>query len=66
MNAVYPRGNRITLNVELIKNACLSTKKSLRLDKAFTFPVQKLVCLFSFQDEAICYDVHTAQQYFSA
>lgn len=66
VNAVYPQGNCITFNMELIKNACLSTIKSLRLDKAFTFPVQKLVCLFSFQDEAIRYDVHTAQQYLSA
>lgn len=49
--------------MELI-NACLSTK-SLRLDKAFTFPVQKLVHMFPFQDEAIRYDVHTAQQYLS-
>lgn len=27
VNAVYPRGNCITLNIELTKNACLSTKK---------------------------------------
>lgn len=65
VNAVYPQGNCMTLSIDFTKNACLSTKKSLRLDKAFTFPVQKLVCIFSFQDEAIPYDVHTAQQYLS-
>lgn len=65
MNTVYPQGNHITHNIKLIKNACLSTKKLRLFDKAFTFPVQKLICIFSFQDEAnIWYKVHTAQQYF--
>lgn len=52
MKTVYPQGDHITCNIKLIKNACLSTKQLRLFDKAFTFPVQKLINIFSFQDEA--------------